>query len=275
MANVHQDLMNEAYNWWQNEGKGASSEDFLIHCKEMSQKHLDAVVSGNLNYQVCNGGFPQWVDNGYAVSAWEHVEDLLIRLGTKNAKSILNMINAFKEYIDFDQESRGWCNYWIEEEERECSWCDNGVVEGLYDEETGDYEQDDCEHCGGSGYEEKPDISEGYSSSDSYSGDFWKISDAFEKEMEDFLNDKPLDKVEEETEKMETEVKEESSVKFPNIEVELVGHDGNAFAIMGRVSKAMQRAGVDRDVIDQYTKESMSGDYDHLLQVAMSYVNVT
>ena len=82
-----------------------------------------------------------------------------------------------------------------------------------------------------------------------------------------------MEKVEEEktVEKVE-EV--DSSVKFPQVNVKLTGHNGNAFVVMGRVSRAMQRAGVDRKDIDQYKKESMSGDYDHLLQVAMSYVNV-
>jgi hypothetical protein len=55
-------------------------------------------------------------------------------------------------------------------------------------------------------------------------------------------------------------------------EVKLVGEDGNAFAIMGRVSKALQRAGADNEYVDQYRKESMAGDYDNLLMVAMKYV---
>ena len=56
--------------------------------------------------------------------------------------------------------------------------------------------------------------------------------------------------------------------------VKLVGEDGNAFAIMGRVSKALKKAGADKEYIDQYMEESMSGDYDNLLCVAMSYVDV-
>ena len=59
-----------------------------------------------------------------------------------------------------------------------------------------------------------------------------------------------------------------------NAKVELVGQDGNAFAIMGRVTNAMRRAGVDREIIKQYQQEAMSGDYDHLLQVTMEYVEV-
>ncbi len=57
------------------------------------------------------------------------------------------------------------------------------------------------------------------------------------------------------------------------IVVELVGEDGNAFAIIGRVSKALKRGG-HGDLVNEFTKEAMSGDYDHLLQTAMEYVEV-
>ena len=61
--------------------------------------------------------------------------------------------------------------------------------------------------------------------------------------------------------------------KHPDVDVTLTGKDGNAFAIMGEVSRALRRAGYGDDV-DQYMQESMSGDYDHLLQTAMRWVNV-
>jgi hypothetical protein len=60
-----------------------------------------------------------------------------------------------------------------------------------------------------------------------------------------------------------------------DIEVELVGHDGNAFAIMGKVKDALKRNGASSDDIDEYMKESMSGDYDNLLRTAMEWVNVS
>jgi hypothetical protein len=59
------------------------------------------------------------------------------------------------------------------------------------------------------------------------------------------------------------------------IEVDLIGHDGNAFAVLGRVRQAMQRAGVAPDVIVAYTAEATAGDYDHLLATTMRYVDVT
>lgn len=62
---------------------------------------------------------------------------------------------------------------------------------------------------------------------------------------------------------------------LPHIEVELLGHDGNAFAIIGRCTKAMRRAGVDKATIDAFTKEAMSGDYDHLLATAMEWFDVS
>jgi hypothetical protein len=63
-------------------------------------------------------------------------------------------------------------------------------------------------------------------------------------------------------------------VKYPEIQVQLTGNDGNAYSIMGAVSKALKRAEVPQIEIDQYINRSMSGDYDNLLQVAASWVQV-
>lgn len=59
-----------------------------------------------------------------------------------------------------------------------------------------------------------------------------------------------------------------------NVEVQLVGQDGNAFAIMGAVTKALRQNGYTPDDIDEYKKEAMSGDYDNLLRVTMEWVEV-
>jgi hypothetical protein len=63
--------------------------------------------------------------------------------------------------------------------------------------------------------------------------------------------------------------------KYPNVDVELVGNDGNAFSIMARVGKELRRAGVSNEEIKQYQNEATSGDYDNLLQVTMRWVNVS
>lgn len=62
--------------------------------------------------------------------------------------------------------------------------------------------------------------------------------------------------------------------KYPDIEVQLVGEDGNAFAIMGRVASALKSAGVSKEEIDEYYAESTSGDYDNLLRTAVKWVSV-
>ena len=65
-----------------------------------------------------------------------------------------------------------------------------------------------------------------------------------------------------------------SETKYPEITVQLTGEDGNAFAIMGTVTKALRRAKVSADEIAEYRTQSMSGDYDNLLRVEMAWVVV-
>ena len=62
--------------------------------------------------------------------------------------------------------------------------------------------------------------------------------------------------------------------KYPEIEVQILGRDGNAFAIMGEIQNALKKAGVSKDEISLYIKESMSGDYENLLRTAMRWVSV-
>jgi hypothetical protein len=56
--------------------------------------------------------------------------------------------------------------------------------------------------------------------------------------------------------------------------VKLIGQDGNAFAIMGRIKQALRRSGADKEYIDKYLNEATSGDYNHLLAVSMKYVEI-
>jgi hypothetical protein len=63
-------------------------------------------------------------------------------------------------------------------------------------------------------------------------------------------------------------------LKYPDVKVTLIGEDGNAFAVMGAVTKALRRAGAPQEDIDKYKEEAMSGDYDNLLRVTMRWVDV-
>lgn len=61
--------------------------------------------------------------------------------------------------------------------------------------------------------------------------------------------------------------------KYPHVQVQLSGEDGNAFMIIGRVRKALRRAGIDSAECDKFSKEAASGDYDNVLQTAMRWVS--
>ena len=69
------------------------------------------------------------------------------------------------------------------------------------------------------------------------------------------------------------ETRDGTTLPLP-VEVELVGGDGNAFAIMGAVAKAMKREGYGH-LVDEFTAEATEGDYDHLLVTALNWVEVS
>lgn len=65
-----------------------------------------------------------------------------------------------------------------------------------------------------------------------------------------------------------------NEVKYPDVSVTLIGEDGNAFAILGKVQKALKQAGVPAEEVKEYMDEAMSGDYDNLLRVTTETVVV-
>lgn len=68
---------------------------------------------------------------------------------------------------------------------------------------------------------------------------------------------------------------EQDSPKHLDVHVQLTGQEGNAFAIMARVARAMRSEGIAQSEIDAFNKECKSGDYDHLLQTCMKWVDVS
>jgi hypothetical protein len=61
---------------------------------------------------------------------------------------------------------------------------------------------------------------------------------------------------------------------YPDAVAELSGHDGNAFAVLGAVRRALREADVNADEIKEFMDQATAGDYDHLLQTAMKWANV-
>ena len=52
----------------------------------------------------------------------------------------------------------------------------------------------------------------------------------------------------------------------------IVGHDGNAFSLLGEARRVAKANGMDWAPI---LKEATAGDYDHLLQTLMKYFEVS
>lgn len=57
-------------------------------------------------------------------------------------------------------------------------------------------------------------------------------------------------------------------------ELQLIGTDGNAFAIFGRAMRVARKAGWSQDYIDAIMKEARSSDYDHVLNTMRHYFDV-
>ncbi len=57
-------------------------------------------------------------------------------------------------------------------------------------------------------------------------------------------------------------------------EVELIGHDGNACAILGRCHRASRKADWTKEQWEEFKSKATSGNYDNLLGVVMEYFEV-
>ena len=55
----------------------------------------------------------------------------------------------------------------------------------------------------------------------------------------------------------------------------LVGHDGNAFNVLGLARRAAKEAEWSQEKIDQFMKEAMAGNYDNLLATCMKHFDVS
>ena len=65
----------------------------------------------------------------------------------------------------------------------------------------------------------------------------------------------------------------EKIIKYPHIKVRLSGEDGNAFAILGRVTRALRDARVPLEERKEFQAEATKTDYNNVLQTVMRWVN--
>ena len=54
--------------------------------------------------------------------------------------------------------------------------------------------------------------------------------------------------------------------------MELIGHDGNIFGIMGRASHLLKQAGMREEANEMWNRVTNSGSYDEALRIVSEYV---
>lgn len=62
--------------------------------------------------------------------------------------------------------------------------------------------------------------------------------------------------------------------KYPDVEVQLSGEDGNAFMMIGKTRRALKRHGVSDEEIEQFSTEATSGDYNNVIATIGRWVTV-
>lgn len=56
------------------------------------------------------------------------------------------------------------------------------------------------------------------------------------------------------------------------VQMQMLGEDGNAFAIMGQFQREAKRQGWSQQEIDAVLEEAKSGDYNHLLYTIDNHI---
>jgi len=275
----HQELMDAAYDRWQEserlgrkylEGCDINAYDLRRENPELyrayfwtkedfwaqlSPAEIVAVFTGNLNYQVENGGWLQWHDNGYSECA-DWLIGQLPKLGPVSTKVAAMVAQVMQAIEDWEPEVEEWVeDYWEE-----------------IDDQTGDiFEHDDsCYEMVPN--EEGPEV-------DHLDGPYYEINDAFMAEVEVVLGLSEVDlqgllDVPYEPEKSVPEPDEEGPVRYPGVRVKLVGADGNAFNVLGLVQRALGKANVPQEEVDLFIEQATVSDYDSLLATCCRWVNV-
>lgn len=250
---VFQSLMDKAYARWRKGGdlEGKGDAEFVAALPEDQEL---AVRVGNMNYQVENGGWAQWYGNGY---------------GKRDEEWLMDFFDAHKEYAAFSWMARLLSNVAGIAEgpfDVTCDWC-GGDGETEIDDETGEGEV--CDQCHGDGTIETDDLDNVEADIfDKQDGTFYEGNDKLMAAMEQYLSGKHDDIG-------TTPAEEPAPAAKVKPKVRLTGQDGNAFAVLGKVIGALKKAGYSKEEVDEFKKEAMSGDYNHLLATAMKWADVS
>lgn len=250
--------------------------NLLQFLEEFDERCFLIRLFGNYHYQVNNGGHAQYFDNGYA--SRDDYRGGCFGCKTNECDLHQDLIDLVKKYFPQNETSVKFVSilerFLDRVEEEDCGYCDgNGYTEEEYEvtDEDGNttYESEEitCCECHGSGTrgddfcvrnandldDEYYDIEDSVLKLFNSVVEHWLTSDT-DCALNEFQNAVNLIK--------------NTSEKVP---LKLVGTDGNAFAIMGKVINALKEQKVPTEKINQYKKDATSGDYNNLLAVSLKY----
>lgn len=181
---LHQTLMDQAYAKW--DDNTTTYNDFIA---SLPKNERYAVLLGNMNYQVCNGGWIQWCDNGYCTELMA-VRTILIEMNTERSNHIAVMLNKVAETLKHDVlhggVSKGFCGDYfadMESEDEECANCDGtGKVDD--EDDDGNVIKVTCDWCDGDGYTTNEPSRPKF---DDIDKEYYTINDLFLIECNNFL----------------------------------------------------------------------------------------
>lgn len=260
----HQDLMTKAYEGYKS---GMAYEDFI---GTLDVQQRTAVLIGNLEYQVCNGGFHQWHDNGYS----KEIDELLKTLKGMStecplASQVHDLVFKAKKNI---QEA---------ENLSESDFEDYNSRYHDYDDFEDDEEYEEEED---NSYELYQDAYDDLLRMEGLDDAYYAIMEPWLVQVEFHLRRQAgmeisIDLLETYKEELTAGKKDpaEGADPIPQIlkpVVKLTGSNGDALAIVSKVKRALRDAGTPREIIDLYQKEALSGDYNNVLVTSMKYADV-
>jgi hypothetical protein len=127
---VHQSLMDEGYDLWDKNSDFLCYEEFLDLAQEkLGFLYREAVITGNLNYQVGNGGFHQWNANEYSVCIDELINFFQQNFDKEN-KIIISVLHILEEVSETIN--------WVEDGKKEIKKVDYDYRE-FFNERLDDY----------------------------------------------------------------------------------------------------------------------------------------
>jgi len=66
-----------------------------------------------------------------------------------------------------------------------------------------------------------------------------------------------------------------SKPKYGQYKIKIVGGNGNAFMLLSSAKRQLREQNADPKIFDEFSKEAMSGDYDHLLKTFLKFFDVS